>query len=160
MENDDLPVGRILSRREILSPMGLTGAAVLAACATEGDPAVTAGAGATPTGLPATEPATIAATQAAAIAVITMSATAVANDDGWSTRTSNTSQATIAASAAASAKRSTLTVTSAARTPPREGSGRARAASRPFTGFSRSALLIHFHRYATIYEAELMLTGT
>ncbi len=35
MENDDLPVGRVLSRREVLGLLGLSGASFLAACAPE-----------------------------------------------------------------------------------------------------------------------------
>lgn len=34
MDNDDFPIGRILSRREVLALMGTTGAFVLTACAT------------------------------------------------------------------------------------------------------------------------------
>jgi protocatechuate 3,4-dioxygenase beta subunit len=34
VDNDDIPVGRILNRREVLAIMGTTGAAVLSACAT------------------------------------------------------------------------------------------------------------------------------
>lgn len=49
MDNDDLLIGRILTRREILSLIGLTGAAVLAACASD-DPAP--GSSATATGVP------------------------------------------------------------------------------------------------------------
>ena len=46
MENDDLPVGRILSRREFLALLGATGAALLAGCVTaplgSGQPSSTA----------------------------------------------------------------------------------------------------------------------
>ena len=62
MENDDLPVGRLLTRREILTLMGLTGAAVLAACAVEEIPTETAAGPTTaPTGIPPTASATGAA---------------------------------------------------------------------------------------------------
>lgn len=44
LDNDDLPVGRILTRREVLALLGVTGASLLAACAV---PAVTPAAGAT-----------------------------------------------------------------------------------------------------------------
>ena len=37
-ENDDLPVGRVLSRREVLSLFGFAGAALLAACAVPATP--------------------------------------------------------------------------------------------------------------------------
>jgi protocatechuate 3,4-dioxygenase beta subunit len=59
MDNDDLPVGRILTRREVLALFGLAGTAALAACA----PA------STPTAAPATQaPATtVASTQAPAM---------------------------------------------------------------------------------------------
>ena len=63
MDNDDLPVGRILNRREILSLMGITGAAVLAACVAES--------------VPTTPPATSAATAAEAA---TAEATAAASE--------------------------------------------------------------------------------
>lgn len=50
MENDDLPVGRILSRRDALKLLGVTGAAVLAGCA----PGLsgTVGTGGAPTSIP------------------------------------------------------------------------------------------------------------
>lgn len=40
LDNDDLPVGRILTRREVLALLGVTGASLLAACAV---PAMTEG---------------------------------------------------------------------------------------------------------------------
>jgi protocatechuate 3,4-dioxygenase beta subunit len=55
MDNDDRPVGRILSRREVLALLGAAGTAVLAACATA--PAVTRTASA-PVPTSATEPTT------------------------------------------------------------------------------------------------------
>jgi len=59
VDNDDLHVGRILTRREILSLMGITGAAVLAACTAEGLPTTPPATGtAAPTGIPATSAAT------------------------------------------------------------------------------------------------------
>ncbi|HYF64045.1 MAG TPA: intradiol ring-cleavage dioxygenase, partial [Herpetosiphonaceae bacterium] len=35
MDNDDVPVGRVLSRREVLALFGVAGAAVLAGCSSE-----------------------------------------------------------------------------------------------------------------------------
>jgi protocatechuate 3,4-dioxygenase beta subunit len=69
VDNDDLHVGRILTRREILSLMGITGAAVLAACTAEGLPTTPPATGtAAPTGIPATAEATAAASEAASAA--------------------------------------------------------------------------------------------
>jgi protocatechuate 3,4-dioxygenase beta subunit len=70
MDNDDLPVGRILSRREALALLGTMGAAMLAACA----PAQTA----TSVGSAATQAATSAATQAATNAPTAASAATAA----------------------------------------------------------------------------------
>jgi len=70
MDNDDLPVGRILSRREALALLGTMGAAMLAACA----PVQTA----TSTVSAATQAATSAATAQATVAgVATTAATTV-----------------------------------------------------------------------------------
>ena len=75
MDNDDKPIGRILSRREVLKLFGLTSAAVLAACAPRQDATPTPNAesataeavAANPTAVEATQAqvATVAATNAA-----------------------------------------------------------------------------------------------
>jgi protocatechuate 3,4-dioxygenase beta subunit len=49
MENDDQPIGRILSRREALSLLGLSGASLLAACAPQQSGATQPGRTAAPT---------------------------------------------------------------------------------------------------------------
>jgi hypothetical protein len=54
MENDDRPVGRVLSRREVLALFGTAGAALLAACM----------------GLTETEQPTAAATQGSGPAIV------------------------------------------------------------------------------------------
>jgi protocatechuate 3,4-dioxygenase beta subunit len=59
MDHDDLPIGRILTRREVLALFGLAGTAALAACAPAAAPANTAS--------PTDAPATVAATQAPAM---------------------------------------------------------------------------------------------
>lgn len=69
METDDLPVGRVLSRREALAVLGALGAAALAACVPN----------AAATQAPATAVATTAATSTTAtIAALTLSPTTVA----------------------------------------------------------------------------------
>jgi protocatechuate 3,4-dioxygenase beta subunit len=77
MDNDDLPVGRILSRREVLKLMGLFSAAALAGCAPSqtatSAPTVIAGS-ATATTVSA---ATAAATGASSVATATAAATAI-----------------------------------------------------------------------------------
>lgn len=75
MDNDDLPIGRILSRREALALLGAAGAAMLAACA----PAVTNTASpVTSAAATAADTATTAATAASATTAATAVATAAA----------------------------------------------------------------------------------
>lgn len=56
MDNDDRPVGRILSRREVLALFGAAGMTTLAACATQSAPASTPPSAAAPTQGPTEEP--------------------------------------------------------------------------------------------------------
>ena len=78
MDNDDLPVGRVLSRREALRLLGTISAAALAACAPAQSSTQPAAATAANTAVPATSAATAApttaaqATTAATVAVPTM----------------------------------------------------------------------------------------
>jgi len=65
MDNDDLPVGRLLSRRDALKLLGLGGAALLSACSTGGT------ATSMPTAALPTAAVTAASTQAAATAAST-----------------------------------------------------------------------------------------
>jgi protocatechuate 3,4-dioxygenase beta subunit len=76
MDNDDRPVGKILTRREIISLMGLTGAAVLAACVSDEVPPTAAPA--TATSSLADLPTTAAATEAVAAEATSTSAGAAA----------------------------------------------------------------------------------
>ncbi|MCC6629847.1 MAG: intradiol ring-cleavage dioxygenase [Chloroflexi bacterium] len=75
MDNDDLPIGRILSRREVVALVGAGGAALLAACAAP--PAPTA----TPPPAPTTTP-----PPAASLTATPMSTTGTANTPAISTR--------------------------------------------------------------------------
>ncbi len=62
MENDDLPVGRILTRREVLALFGLAGTAAMAACAAPAATTPSAPTQAASATTPATEAATLAPT--------------------------------------------------------------------------------------------------
>jgi protocatechuate 3,4-dioxygenase beta subunit len=73
-ENDDLPVGRVLSRREVLSLFGFAGASLLAACTVtpstpnaEGATAVAIGSNPTAQATAASEVATVAAVNTASV---------------------------------------------------------------------------------------------
>ena len=75
MDNDDRPVGRILSRREVLLLFGATSAAALAACAPGPDATPTLNAVAATAETVAANPTAVEATQAE---VATPAATSVA----------------------------------------------------------------------------------
>src|SRR5689334_8454844 len=87
MDNDDLPVGRVLSRREVLSLFGAAGAALLAGCGSDaatsaptasGSPAGSAATAATPTSGPPTATAALNAEAATSVPAVTQGVPAAA----------------------------------------------------------------------------------
>jgi protocatechuate 3,4-dioxygenase beta subunit len=62
MDNDDVPVGRVLSRREALALLGAAGAALLAGCSSEASSTATQGVPATTAARPTAQPAAATAT--------------------------------------------------------------------------------------------------
>lgn len=81
MDNDDRPVGRILTRREVLALFGLAGTTALAACAPAASPTVaptTAPTAASATEAATTAPAAQAATETPAVSFEAATSTAIA----------------------------------------------------------------------------------
>lgn len=83
IDNDDRPVGRILSRREVLTLFGLAGASVMAACAAPASPTTAPANTTSSTSAPATEaatqaPAAQAATETPAVSFEAATSTAIA----------------------------------------------------------------------------------
>lgn len=78
MDNDDRPVGRILTRREVLALFGLAGTAALAACAPAATSSAPTAPAASATTEPTTAPATEAATETPAVSYEAATSTAIA----------------------------------------------------------------------------------
>ncbi|MCO5177329.1 MAG: hypothetical protein M9890_10210 [Thermomicrobiales bacterium] len=90
MDNDDLPVGRVLSRREVLALFGATGVVMLAGCSTSADDPTATSAPATLSPTPTITPEAATTPTSTATAAETDSATATteASDDAEPTESS------------------------------------------------------------------------